>query len=146
MIEVQTLSGVITHETRMRTRMRSGLSGACGTRIPIQCGRPRSRASSTGAAADGMPAGNRHVYTLSYGSNEYMYFCSVKTFGEGRLDNNLRDSVSKKMVFWSTGPKCGNYFHAAESGRRQDEMPRRYQCAVLAPYKAGHLDCRTSMV
>ncbi len=46
------------------------------------------------------------------------------------------------MAFWSAGPKCGNYFHAAESGRRWDEMEGRYQCAVLAPYKAGHLDCR----
>jgi len=54
----------------------------------------------------------------------------------------LKPLCRKKMAFWSDGPKCGNYFHAAESGRRCDEMPRRYQCAVLAPYKAGHLDCR----
>ena len=39
----------------------------------------------------------------------------------------------KEMAFWSAGPKCGNHFHAAESGRRCEEMPRRYQCAVLAP-------------
>jgi hypothetical protein len=48
----------------------------------------------------------------------------------------------KNMAFWSAGPKCGNYFHAAESGRRCDEMLRRYQCAVLAPCEAGQLGCR----
>ena len=38
----------------------------------------------------------------------------------------LRDSgpcVAKRMAFWSAGPKCGDYFHAAESGRRCDQMP-----------------------
>jgi hypothetical protein len=28
----------------------------------------------------------------------------------------------KEMAFWSAGPNCGNYFHAAESGWRWDEM------------------------
>jgi hypothetical protein len=54
----------------------------------------------------------------------------------------LRTLRRKEIVFWSAGPKCGNYFHAAESGRRCDEMEGRYQCDVLAPYKSGHLDCR----
>jgi hypothetical protein len=46
------------------------------------------------------------------------------------------------------GPKCENYFHAAESGRRcyvtrdNDEVEGRYQCAVLAPYEVGQWDCR----
>jgi len=48
----------------------------------------------------------------------------------------------KKMASWSAGPKCGNCNHAAESGRRWDEMEGRYQCAVLAPYKSGALDSR----
>ena len=26
----------------------------------------------------------------------------------------------KKMAFWSAGPKCGNYFQSAESGRPCD--------------------------
>jgi hypothetical protein len=46
------------------------------------------------------------------------------------------------MASWSAGPKCGNCNHAAESGRRWDEMEGRYQCAVLAPYKSGALDSR----
>jgi len=54
----------------------------------------------------------------------------------------LRPLCRKKMALWSAGPKCGNFFHAAESGRRWDEMEGRYHCAVLAPYKSGHLDCR----
>jgi hypothetical protein len=40
----------------------------------------------------------------------------------------------KKMAFWSAGPKCGNYFHAAESGRRCDQMtlsiPDICPCAI----------------
>jgi hypothetical protein len=35
----------------------------------------------------------------------------------------LRDSgpcVVEKIAFWSAGPKCGNYFRVAESGRRCD--------------------------
>jgi len=40
----------------------------------------------------------------------------------------------KKMAFWSAGPKCGNYFHAAETGRRWDEMslsiPDICPCAI----------------
>ena len=48
----------------------------------------------------------------------------------------LRDSglCRKKMAFWSSGPKCGNYFHAAESGRRCDQMtlsiPDLCPCAI----------------
>jgi len=38
------------------------------------------------------------------------------------------------MAFWSAGPKCGNYFHAAESGRRCDQMtlsiPDLCPCAI----------------
>ena len=34
----------------------------------------------------------------------------------------LRPLCRKKMASWSAGPKCGNYFHAAESGRRCDQM------------------------
>ena len=58
------------------------------------------------------------------------------------ITTGLRPLCRKKTAFWSAGPKCGNYFHAAESGRRWDEMEGRYQCAVLAPYKERHLDCR----
>ena len=53
----------------------------------------------------------------------------------------------KKMGARSAGPKCGNYNHAAESGRRwdrdrdRDEMEGRYQRAVLAPYKSGRSNC-----
>jgi len=54
----------------------------------------------------------------------------------------LRPLCRKKMASWSAGPKCGNCNHAAESGRRWDEMEGRYQCAVLAPYKSGALDSR----
>jgi len=50
------------------------------------------------------------------------------------------------MTFWSAGPKCGNYFHAAESGRRWDEMslsiPDLCPCAIQIrsfelPWEAG---------
>jgi hypothetical protein len=38
------------------------------------------------------------------------------------------------MAFWSAGPKFGNFFHAAESGRRWDEMslsiPDLCPCAI----------------
>jgi hypothetical protein len=54
----------------------------------------------------------------------------------------LRPLCRKKMALWSAGPKCGNCNHAADSGRRWDEMEGRYQCAVLAPYESGRFDCR----
>jgi hypothetical protein len=46
----------------------------------------------------------------------------------------LRPLCRKKMAFWSAGPKCGPYFHAAESGRQCDQMtlsiPDLCACAI----------------
>ena len=47
----------------------------------------------------------------------------------------LRPLCRKKMAFWSAGPKCGNYFHAAKSGRRCDQLtlsiPDLCPCSIL---------------
>jgi len=90
------------------------------------------------------------VLYVSVVSPEYSVFSGLTTetiilLEDRSIGRVLRDSdpcVVKKMALWSAGPKCGNFFHAAESGRRWDEMEGRYQCAVLAPYKSGHLNCR----
>jgi hypothetical protein len=54
--------------------------------------------------------------------------------GMDTYTTGLRPLCRKKMAFWSAGPKCGNYFHAAESGRRWDEMslsiPDLCPCAI----------------
>jgi len=50
------------------------------------------------------------------------------------LTTGLRPPFCKENAFWSVGPMCGNYFHAAESGQRWDEMslsiPDLCPCAI----------------
>ena len=78
----------------------------------------------------------------SYGRAEEEEKIEHRSSGCSRYLQEFTPLCRRKLAFWSAGLKCGHYFHAAESGRRWDEMEGRYQCAVLAPYKVGHSDCR----